>query len=1143
MRIRRDSRSLAGLFRRTRRKENLQDNFVERRRKRRCQLESLEARRVLATFQVVAETPDGEPGSLRAAIVAANQNNEDDVIELAEGTYQLTLPRVNERYTRDDEPTILNAVGGDLDLTEKGFQITIRGLDAASTVIDASLIRDRVFDIATDVDAVIEGVTIQGGNGVTAGGGINAGRDVDPFEADLEDYGSLTIRNATVRNNTASYEGGGLNHWGKLVVENSRFINNESGYEGGGMDHGGGGTATIIDSSFIGNRADYEGGGVGTGTRTVSPTAIDITGTTFADNYANYSGGGVDAGATTVTIANSTFSNNRARHQGDSLNVDGGSASLEHVTAVHGSSPSNSGMSGVIRASNSIFTGHRRTDIGESFRSLGSNFIAVVGDHRLRGDDGTNILGGDPRLGSLADNGGPTLTHRPLLDSPLIDRAIAESTLEIDQRGEIRPNDGDGDGVAIGDIGAFESPTLQVFRVNSTRDDVDINPGNGVVDTNIEGEITLRGAVMEANALNSSVRIELPSGNFKLDQGRTDNNSPDEDFAAEDDLDLYGQIVISGEGDGTTIIDGSRQSGIFEIHETAEVVIRDLTMTNGFWNSGIVNYGQAEIRDATISNNRAIPTDTQGGGITNFGIIRVVTTEIFGNSSGSSGVGGGIANLGTANIDRSTIADNSSGATGRGGAIYNEGIRLSVTSSTISGNSSGANGRGGGLFVENGHVEILSSTIVGNSTTAGGDRGGGITIAENAEVRIGNTIIAQNDAGDVAGDFDDAGHNFIGGDPILGSLADNGGPTRTHLPQSGSPVIDAGSNFGFATDQRGFDRTFDDPRVENSSSGMVDDANHPSDHPADGTDIGSVEATYELTKPEANSDHFYAFGAFQSNGLQDQITTVLANDIWLVPLSAELVEPPRHGVVLLSADGSFTYLPNVGFRGQDEFTYVAVQRDGLDAAGEPIRSEPATVVIDIVLAASISGQSYIDRDNDGIFDGTDSGLAQTQFRLVGTDRWGNQFSRQATSNSRGEYRFDDLPPGSYIVRKQQPELLKGGKISLGNAGGEIEDRHSFSIRLEEGTVAANYRFAELIVEDVPERIEERVVGDSNGDGVFDSSDLVFIFQRSNYEDPTATDLEYADGDWNGDGIFDSSDFVFAFQFGAYEETVDSSLPA
>jgi hypothetical protein len=61
----------------------------------------------------------------------------------------------------------------------------------------------------------------------------------------------------------------------------------------------------------------------------------------------------------------------------------------------------------------------------------------------------------------------------------------------------------------------------------------------------------------------------------------------------------------------------------------------------------------------------------------------------------------------------------------------------------------------------------------------------------------------------------------------------------------------------------------------------------------------------------------------------------------------------------------------------------------------------------------------------------------------------------------------------------------------------------------------------------------RPVGDVNGDGRFDSSDLVLIFQSGKYEDGIENNATYAEGDFNGDGDFDSSDLVFAFQSGSY----------
>jgi hypothetical protein len=59
------------------------------------------------------------------------------------------------------------------------------------------------------------------------------------------------------------------------------------------------------------------------------------------------------------------------------------------------------------------------------------------------------------------------------------------------------------------------------------------------------------------------------------------------------------------------------------------------------------------------------------------------------------------------------------------------------------------------------------------------------------------------------------------------------------------------------------------------------------------------------------------------------------------------------------------------------------------------------------------------------------------------------------------------------------------------------------------------------------------IGDVNLDGVFNSSDLVQIFQRGEYEDLAPRNSTYITGDWNCDGDFTSRDLVFAFQQGGY----------
>ena len=60
------------------------------------------------------------------------------------------------------------------------------------------------------------------------------------------------------------------------------------------------------------------------------------------------------------------------------------------------------------------------------------------------------------------------------------------------------------------------------------------------------------------------------------------------------------------------------------------------------------------------------------------------------------------------------------------------------------------------------------------------------------------------------------------------------------------------------------------------------------------------------------------------------------------------------------------------------------------------------------------------------------------------------------------------------------------------------------------------------------------LGDANLDGVFDSSDLVQVFQAGAYGDNPLAAVGWSAGDWDGDGVFNSRDLVAAMQQGSYE---------
>ncbi len=284
------------------------------------------------------------------------------------------------------------------------------------------------------------------------------------------------------------------------------------------------------------------------------------------------------------------------------------------------------------------------------------------------------------------------------------------------------------------------------------------------------------------------------------------------------------------------------------------LLIEDCTITgnSAYYGGGLSAADknvQVQINRSTISNNRATYVNGYGGGIFTYNATVAVTASTI--SGNTAPTGGGIdASLSSLTLTDSVISNNSAtGSTqssyGGGGILAARAYGLTITRCTISGNTAATRSGGG---VSTGYLSVVDSTISGNSAASGGglytsgggkivgstfsgntasSRGAAIdgrgplpisfsTITANTSpvnspgaLRIGtllSSIVAGNTNGDVNG-AGTLGYNLIGtggtfnkpGDqigitnPMLGPLADNGGPTKTHAPLAGSPAIDTGN--------------------------------------------------------------------------------------------------------------------------------------------------------------------------------------------------------------------------------------------------------------------------------------------------------------------------------------------------------------
>ena len=308
---------------------------------------------------------------------------------------------------------------------------------------------------------------------------------------------------------------------------------------------------------------------------------------------------------------------------------------------------------------------------------------------------------------------------------------------------------------------------------------------------------------------------------------------------------------------------------------------------------GIVGNRRVLLTNTVVAGNTTAGRRSNAGGIS-ANDLRLTNSTVRGNSTaGAESRGGGILTE-ELTSNNSTISGNSTAGEGSyGGGISATNVQM--FQSTVSGNStSGENAHGGGVFTR--MLALVSSTIVDNAVAHDAATAGGVYMQGAHEPRLNSSIVAGNVAGGTGPDFESSAlaHNtlrvhavrsligdnsrtqleeapvggpdingsLIGGPihgaivPLLGPLADNGGPTWTHLPLPGSPVIDAGDNpVGFTHDQRGepFSRVFgagpDMGAVESSNPFLVD---NPTDESDGDLSLGDVSLREAIEFANAN---------------------------------------------------------------------------------------------------------------------------------------------------------------------------------------------------------------------------------------------------------------------------------------------------
>ncbi len=299
----------------------------------------------------------------------------------------------------------------------------------------------------------------------------------------------LILNHSTVSGNSSFGNGGGINNQGVLTVNNSIVTANSADDNGGGIFnsyswYGNRGALTLNNSTVSGNSANGNGGGI------YSRYRLSLNNSTVSDNEATNHGGGIYSNTNEpLTLNNSTISGNQSNLSGGAIyNAGKGSTlNLSSVTISNNTADSDGNESGdggglfnfvgVVNMQNTIIAANhdhssttQRPDCSSLsvLNSLGYNLIIQdLTSCPVGGDTTGNLLDVAPNLGPLQDNGGPTWTHALLAGSLALDAGNPAgctdengTLLSYDQIGLPRAWDGNADGNARCDIGAYERSSV-----------------------------------------------------------------------------------------------------------------------------------------------------------------------------------------------------------------------------------------------------------------------------------------------------------------------------------------------------------------------------------------------------------------------------------------------------------------------------------------------------------------------------------------------------------------------------------------------------------------------------------------------------------------------------------------------------------
>ena len=336
-----------------------------------------------ATLCVNPGGTDGCYASVQAAVDAASSGDE---ITIAAGTYSTSSCVANHvNFTQSPMLITINK------------SLTINGAGAGSTILGGGC---RVIWVTAGA-VTISGVTVSGGRESLGAGGGGVRND-----------SSLTMIDSVITGNSSTGSGGGFQSTGgSSIFQNVVFEANSAGAFGGGVRSQGG--TSLTDVTIRNNQASAHAGILDTGSLNLNRVTLSgNTGTTGAGAVALGAGGFTSFTNVTMT-GNSGGSSNGV----GALLVNGRNVVLNNVT-ISGNSGGTGGAGGihqfsgadVITVRNSIVANNSGGDCRGTIVSGDYNLIQNTAGCTITGATTNNIIGQNPNLAPLADNGGLTDT-------------------------------------------------------------------------------------------------------------------------------------------------------------------------------------------------------------------------------------------------------------------------------------------------------------------------------------------------------------------------------------------------------------------------------------------------------------------------------------------------------------------------------------------------------------------------------------------------------------------------------------------------------------------------------------------------------------------------------------------------------------